>query len=232
MKTIYEIRHTNASALLRDRCGGVKSRLGAKMSWSRQLTYQYLRPRDWDTPERDPDAKRIGDDVARRMEAEFEMPHGWMDNDHDEIAPLRQDAESVDVPTLPERFQAKGSHRSDHEVLLAARISKTWLRGNVSYSDIDNLALLTHHGDDMDPTLSDGSTLLVDRGSKNAGVDGIYVLHREDQLFVKRIARRLDGGITVISDNHVYPQQTIERPGDAGIVIVGRVIANWCAEKV
>lgn len=71
------------------------------------------------------------------------------------------------------------------------------------------------HGDMV--TFDAGNTRIVD--------DGVYaILVGGDQLRVKRLRRRRDGGLTIISDNPAYSPEEVE-PADLGdIVILGRVI--------
>lgn len=65
---------------------------------------------------------------------------------------------------------------------------------------IKDLAIIYAEGDSMEPTIPDGSTLVIDR-SRNYPKDGkIYVIRIEDRLYVKR-TQWLPSGLRLISDN-------------------------------
>src|SRR4051812_27121142 len=104
-----------------------------------------------------------------------------------------------------------------------------WLK-RLSAAQPDDLSLISVKGDSMAPTLMDGDEIMVD--SSNAGTrvrDGIYVLRRDDELVVKRLAvnpaSRL---VTVRSDNAAYPVWPECDP--AGLSVVGRVV--WASRRV
>ncbi|WP_142847252.1 helix-turn-helix transcriptional regulator [Telmatospirillum sp. J64-1] len=102
-----------------------------------------------------------------------------------------------------------------------------WLRG-VTTAPITKLALIRVSGDSMWETLHDGDHVLVDRTKTTPSRDGIYVLRYGDELLVKRIMVRLEGGsIDVISDNPRYPSQTVS---PTSLSILGRVV--WVGRQV
>ncbi len=104
-----------------------------------------------------------------------------------------------------------------------------WVR-QVTAARPADLTMIRVQGDSMEPTLSDGDDLLVDTNDAAARLrDGIYVLRREDDLIVKRIALNpLPRRATIRSDNPAYP----EWPDCdlATIDIVGRVV--WAGRRI
>lgn len=79
-------------------------------------------------------------------------------------------------------------------------------------------------GDSMMPTIPDGSALIVDR-SQNSIANGIIsVIGVGEDLLVKRIRRRLDGLIELISDNPAYAPETLGPDALAQLRVVGRVV--------
>lgn len=78
-------------------------------------------------------------------------------------------------------------------------------------------------GESMEPTLQDGSIVFIDRGQTNINTDGIYIASTTAGLFIKRIRKRVDGMIELISDNRAYSPETM-LPDE--IQIVGRVIGH------
>lgn len=64
-------------------------------------------------------------------------------------------------------------------------------------------------GDSMEPTLSDGDTILiVDRPERI--VDGaVYAFSIRNELMIKRLYRKADGSIVIHSDNERYTDETL-----------------------
>lgn len=80
-------------------------------------------------------------------------------------------------------------------------------------------------GDSMSPTLPEGALLVVDRSQQEIVANGsIMVVGVENDLLVKRIRRRLDGMIELISDNPAYPPETIGHDMMQQLRVVGRVV--------
>lgn len=78
-------------------------------------------------------------------------------------------------------------------------------------------------GDSMEPTLHNGNIIFIDRANDIVYKDGIYAFINENGLFVKRIQRRVDGGLDIISDNKEYPTQIVS-PKE--INILGKVVSS------
>ena len=79
-------------------------------------------------------------------------------------------------------------------------------------------------GESMEPTLQDGSIIFIDREQTNIDKNGIFIASTlTGGLFIKRIQKRADGMIELISDNSMYPPQAIH-PEE--VTIVGKVVGN------
>lgn len=79
-------------------------------------------------------------------------------------------------------------------------------------------------GDSMLPTFGDGCTLLVDFSHKQISEGKVYVIRFGDEIRVKRIHKRADGGIIIRSDNRdAYPDINIPPDEMGNIEILGRV---------
>ena len=78
-------------------------------------------------------------------------------------------------------------------------------------------------GESMEPTLQDGSIVFIDRTQTNINKNGIFIASTTGGLFIKRIQQRADGMIELISDNSLYPPQTIDA---SEVTIVGKVVGN------
>ena len=80
------------------------------------------------------------------------------------------------------------------------------------------------HGDSMMPTIPDGSALIVDRSQKEIKNGSIMVIGVDDDLLVKRIRRRSDGLIELISDNRTYEPETLGPAALQKLRVIGRVV--------
>ncbi|RKU03377.1 phage repressor protein [Burkholderia sp. Nafp2/4-1b] len=90
-----------------------------------------------------------------------------------------------------------------------------------------NAATLIHRGPSMEPRLNDRDTLLVDHRNTEI-VDGkVYVLSYQNELFVKRIFKKIGGGIVVRSDSQDkmrYPDAVVFPDDMEHIEIIARVV--------
>lgn len=88
----------------------------------------------------------------------------------------------------------------------------------------DRCEVIWAQGDSMQPTIPDGSLLVVDPTQTDVRNGHIMVISVGDDLLVKRIRRRLDGLIDLISDNPAYTPETIGRDTIQQLRVIGRVI--------
>lgn len=119
----------------------------------------------------------------------------------------------------------RGGPRSEQVVDYLA-FKKEWVRSRLN-ADPRSLLLIEAVGDSMTPTLEDSDLLLVDLSEPRFRHDGIYVLRRENELEVKRLQRRPDGTINIISDNPAYAPSIV---ASDSVHIIGRVI--WAAGRL
>ncbi|WP_323790092.1 S24 family peptidase [Thalassovita sp.] len=88
----------------------------------------------------------------------------------------------------------------------------------------DQCSVITASGDSMQPAIPDGSMLVVDHSQTEVKNGLIMVVNVGDDLLVKRIRRRLDGLIDLISDNPLYPPETLGPNTLEQLRVVGRVV--------
>jgi len=86
-----------------------------------------------------------------------------------------------------------------------------------------NLDAINVIGDSMEPTLKDGNIIFVDINDKNIINGGIFVISTNAGIFVKRINLKSTGEIELISDNNIYPKETINVNE---INIIGKVVGK------
>jgi len=89
--------------------------------------------------------------------------------------------------------------------------------------NIKNIEAINVTGDSMEPTLNNGNIIFIDKTKQDVSKDGIYAFVNENGLFVKRMQRRIDGSLDIISDNKEYPMQIAKK---AEINILGKVVSS------
>jgi phage repressor protein C with HTH and peptisase S24 domain len=98
-----------------------------------------------------------------------------------------------------------------------------WVR-SVCGIEPDEVVLEVATGESMTPTIRDGNTLLVDTTDRTFRNFGIYVLEINGQRLVKRVQRKHDGSLVLISDNVAYQPDAVDKEEAANVVVVGRVV--------
>ena len=137
---------------------------------------------------------------------------------------------SVAVPRLAVGASAgPGALVGDEAVDGHFTFDERWLR-EMTKGKPEDLTIIRVTGDSMNPALSHGDDILVDRGDGVAALrDGIYVLRRDDTLSVKRIAVNPAGGrVTIKSDNPDY--RSFADVKLSAITIIGRVV--WAGRRL
>ena len=140
----------------------------------------------------------------------------------------------VEVPLLSVAgSMGNGRELPAHETVVDhIRLTDTWIRRNLTVTTPKNLAVISAYGDSMEDTFADGDILLVDRGINDVRLDAIYVLSREDALYIKRVQRRPDGGMNIISDNKKYEAFIVRDAERERFSVLGRVVWAWRGKKL
>lgn len=98
-----------------------------------------------------------------------------------------------------------------------------WLRATLGCGP-GGLVLEIAAGDSMEPNICDGDLLLVDAADQTFRNFGIYVIEAWGERLVKRVQRKFDGSLVLISDNGVYQPEAISPELAKELHVVGRVI--------
>lgn len=89
----------------------------------------------------------------------------------------------------------------------------------------EDLVAIEAPDDAMLPAIARGDILLADTSEPRLRGSGVYIFASGGALMVRRLQVRIDGGVTVSSDNAArYPAEEIEREALGRVKIVGRVI--------
>lgn len=115
-----------------------------------------------------------------------------------------------------------GSHINEEQVIGRFAFKRSWLARKGL--NPQNLAVVSARGDSMEPTVRDGDILLVDRNVTRISADGIYLIERDNELYCKRLQRKFDGGVTIMSDNPRYEAQHLTGETADALHVTGHVI--------
>jgi phage repressor protein C with HTH and peptisase S24 domain len=103
---------------------------------------------------------------------------------------------------------------------------RTWLQ---SKGNLKNFVLFAVRSDSMDPTITDGDFVLINRSQKEVVVGNIYALRIENAVMVNRLQPMGDRRIKVMSDNKLYESYELDF-GTGDIEIIGQVI--WIGREL
>jgi phage repressor protein C with HTH and peptisase S24 domain len=90
--------------------------------------------------------------------------------------------------------------------------------------ELKNIEAINVSGDSMEPTFSYNDIVFINRSKTDLQRGGIFTIRTEAGLFIKRIVRRIDGKIDIISDNKVYATQTLD---SRELEVLGRVVSRF-----
>lgn len=222
MGSVYQNRYAYLRKLVEQY--GSQSRLAKLMDMSAQQMSHIAS---------DKPVRHIGDDLARRFESKLGLPIGIMDQGPG-IDLSKIGEQTVEIPVLNTTVSAGAGSIQPwaEEVVHKMWLSKQWIRQRSGASSYASLAVVTARGDSMSPTFEDGDVLLVDASFSSFRTDAIYVISRDEELFVKRIQKNVDGSIEIISDNPAYSRQRIDDPVAARLLVLGKVLIAWQEKKI
>ncbi len=184
--------------------------------------------------------RNLGDELARKIEANLELTHGWLDQVHPEIENELNHAEAriigdiepwdsktdldddeVEIPFLKEIQLAAGTgsaFREDHNGY-KLRFAKSTLRKlNIQFTDAVCVEVI---GNSMEPVLPNGSTVGVDMGCKEVKDGKMYAIDYGDLLRVKLLYAMPGGMVRIRSYNTDEHPEEIRPASD--IRVIGRV---------
>lgn len=135
------------------------------------------------------------------------------------------EGEFVIVPRYDLHVAAGNGHvvyeEIEHEQGQAYRTNSIRRLGTMA----SNLMTVYAKGDSMEPSIYAGDALLVDRGQREVQDRNVYVLRYGHEIRVKRLFRRPDGGLRIVSDNtNGFPEEVVTATEMEHIEIIGRVV--------
>lgn len=101
----------------------------------------------------------------------------------------------------------------------------------VSYTQANNLAVVTGFGESMNKTFINGDPLIVDKGVRSVVIDGVYIFTLNDHLLIKRL-QIIPSGILVISDSDAYQPYEVTGKDLDSLIIHARVLLAWRSQRL
>ncbi|MCH7371061.1 helix-turn-helix transcriptional regulator [Aeromonas sp. MR16] len=116
-----------------------------------------------------------------------------------------------------------GAFNDQHEVKRKLAFRRKWLK--FRQLQPENLAVVFAQGDSMEPTIHTGDSILIDTSKNQIKDGGLFVLRLGDELYAKRLQKRVDGGVNIISDNRAGYETLAVLPNELdSLSIIGKVV--------
>jgi phage repressor protein C with HTH and peptisase S24 domain len=138
-------------------------------------------------------------------------------------------AQFLVLPTRPEAAAAGSGEPPARVPTEFIGFRHDWLRNTFSREPGD-LILEIAIGESMEPGIRSGDLLLIDATDQTFRNFGIYVIAVRGERLVKRVQRKFDGSLILISDNTVYQPEPIPADLAKEVQVVGRVV--WRAGQI
>ncbi len=119
---------------------------------------------------------------------------------------------------------AGGGSENECEVVEELEIPEEFVLMLGGERELKNIEAINVSGDSMEPTFSYNDIVFINRAKTDLQRGGIFTIRTEAGLFIKRVQKRIDGKVDIISDNKVYSTQTLD-PNQ--IEVIGRVVSRF-----
>jgi hypothetical protein len=224
---IREIRRQNLAILIAEADGipELARRSDANETYLRQILSGFQ-------GEKDKSPRKVGDQLARKLEIGMSKPVGWMDITHQGAEAAANDEFPSDkykmVPRLNVRAAAGHGHAPEHvEVQSTLAFQRAWL-GKKGLNP-DNLEVYEAVGESMAPHINNGDVLLVDVSETTPKSNELWVIWQDAPLGVrvKRLFVRENGDVIIRSDNPdraLYPDEIVTGATADTIKTMGKVV--------
>jgi phage repressor protein C with HTH and peptisase S24 domain len=119
---------------------------------------------------------------------------------------------------------AGGGSESEYEEIKELEIPEQFVVMLGGERELKHIEAINVTGDSMEPTFSYNDIVFVNRDKTDLQRGGIFIIRTEAGVFIKRVQKRIDGKVDVISDNNIYSTQTLAQHE---IEVLGRVISRF-----
>ena len=218
--TIAPIRRANLEAWM-EKNDLSKSDLAGRLGVGRAYVSLIFRP-----------DRFFGERSARSMELKLNMPTGYLDSDRSKPMAVEEWSAPADlqadvfalVPRVAVALSAGSGEVVDIEQGLPPQaFRRDWLTKR-GVSSRDSLRVVEVSGDSMTPYLFDGDTVLIDMGQRDIKDSEVFAIRYGDELRIKRLSKRLGGGLLIRSDNKSYADEVLSASEAENITVLGRLL--------
>ena len=150
----------------------------------------------------------------------------------DVSSPTGEGLVRVPVLSVEASCGGPGLRNEKTDIVGAIDFEPYFLHSLPGVTGLSNLHIVHAHGDSMEPTIPARSICVVDGNQDKIRGDGIYCLGADGDTFIKRVQKNLDGTLTLLSDNPLYPPQKLDRATLETVKIEGRVVLVLKVESV
>jgi phage repressor protein C with HTH and peptisase S24 domain len=176
---------------------------------------------------------RFGEKAARALEISLRLPKGSLDIEGESsLAPVSVWEKPDDlpegtfaiVPRISVRLSAGGGAITGEEMdLPPLAFRDDWIRKK-GVTSKGNLRICEVTGDSMEDRLQEGDSVLIDTGQIEVMNNEVYAIRYGDELRIKRLSKRFDGGLLIRSDNPRYPEESLTPEQAQHITVIGRML--------
>lgn len=209
---ISEIRKSNLLALL---VGRKKKAAAEKWEMSAAYLSQILS---------DKSDKNLGDEVARRIEANEGLPHGWMDS----LQAVAGDGSASNtepgppITTTPRRIEIMGTAQlGDGGYWEGLDAAEGWVE---TYSRDEKAYALRLRGESMAPAIRDGWIAVCEPGHRLVPGEYVKITLNDDRSMVKELLFENADGVSVMSVNSAHGRHNFAWDQIKDIHYVGAIL--------
>ncbi|MFV8852446.1 S24 family peptidase [Serratia fonticola] len=172
----------------------------------------------------------FGEKAARRIERDYAMPAGYLDEVHLDAEPeidakdpdgFRVEVLDLSVSAGPGRYMLSDAV----DVLHAIEFTSDHARGLFGSRDEADIKVITVDGDSMSPTIRSGDRLFFDVSVREFRTDGVYAFVYGRTFHVKRL--QMQGTrLAVLSDNPNLEKWYIEEDTQDQFYVMGKALIH------
>lgn len=142
---------------------------------------------------------------------------------------LGDDTYSIPLPRVDASCGAGCVFDASAALVRFVRVSGQFLQTYCPGASPGSLQIITVIGDSMEPTISSGDAVVIDRSNTTIAGDGLYAVRLGDSIYVKRV-QIVPSGVLLLSDNHLY--KPIEVKSGEPLFIIGKCYAGLCLRRL
>lgn len=155
-------------------------------------------------------ARSMGPVLARRFEAAFKLPDGWMDQQH------------------PHAGEPRASYRVAQDMSESTRQAPEQIAWESLLShDLPVSFLVTAPDDSMSPRILAGQTVAMDSSLSPRAGDGVLVADEQGHWYLRLFKQRQPGVWEAHAINDAYQALTAQQDGLTVLAVVVGVHARW-----